>query len=141
MIGVQAAFLANAAQGDPSGLVSSLGGFIDTLFGPQLPVRQQVWLVGRLTVDEEDAIAAHNVVVLVEHQDGTEQVARIDIPLPGATVDRVAQFDHEMPIGVPLAVLLPLEFRRLGVYLVRIVVDGDEIWSQRLKIKTTVPQL
>jgi hypothetical protein len=141
VIQVQAAFLANAAQGDTNGLISSLGGFIDTLAGPQLPVRQQVWLVGRLIVEVEDAGAAHNLAILVEHSDGTEQVARIDIPLPAVPEEAIAQLDHEMPMGAPIVVPLPLEFRRLGIYRVRIVLDGDEIWGQPLKVITTIPQV
>jgi hypothetical protein len=141
VIRVQAAFLANAAQLDPTGLISSLGGFIDTVTGEQLPVRQQIWLVGRLNVEAEDARLPHTVAVIVEHSDGSEQVARIDIPLPAGPEGALAGIDADMPLGVPIVIPLPLEFRHLGIYRARIVVDGDEVWGQSLKIVTTIPQL
>jgi hypothetical protein len=134
-------FLANAAQADQTGLVSVLGAFIDTVQGPQLPVRQQLWVVGRLTLEPEDTTLPHPLAIIVEHSDGTEQVARIEIVLPSAPPGSLDQFDADLPLGFPLALLLPLEFRRVGIYEVRLVLDGDPIWTQALRVKTIIPQM
>ncbi len=141
MIRVQAAFLANAAQADSTGLISALGGFLDTVGGAELPIRAQIWVVGRLGVDRDDALEAHALAVTVEHSDGSEQVARIDIVLPAVSADAIRQLDPEMPVGAPITLPLALEFRRVGIYTVRILVDGDEVWSQPVRVMTTLPQL
>ena len=54
MITLQAALLSNAASQEATGLISMLGAFVDQVAGPQLPIRQQLWVVARLLLEEED---------------------------------------------------------------------------------------
>lgn len=141
MVRVESAMLANAAQLDATGLVSVLGGFIDRIAGPQLPVRQMVTLVARITVDMDETAVPHSVSIIVEHIDGTEQVARIDSALPAGEPAVLANLDPDLPIAAPIVVPLPLEFRRLGLYAFRLVVDGEELWNHQARVVTTLPQL
>jgi hypothetical protein len=137
---LQSAFLANAAQLEQTGLLSVLGAFIDSVAGPQLPVRQQIWVVGRFEVTIAEASVAHPVSVIVERADGTEQVARMDVVLSAADELRLATFDPDLPIATPLVAPMPLEFRRTGLYLVRIVIDDVEMAALPLRVGTANPQ-
>jgi hypothetical protein len=141
MIRLQSALVANAAHLDQGGLISVLGGWVDTVTGPQLPVRQQLWLVARLLLEPEDFDAAHTITILIEHSDGSEQVARVDASTPPGPPPVLGPFDPAMPIGAPIVLPIPLEFRRLGLYYFRLRIDGDEVWSSPLKVQTSLPQM
>lgn len=69
MARLQTAVLCNAASVEASGLVSMLGAFIDTVSGPALPVRTQIWIVARLLFEEADVGVDHTFEVLVEPVD------------------------------------------------------------------------
>jgi len=118
---VQNALLCNAAEVDPRGLVSMLGAFVDQIGGTDLPVRGQLWLVARVVLGPADD-GGHAFVVEVVGEDG-EQVTRIDGsfqgPAPGSSTDR------DLPEGGNLVVPLALEFRRAGLYEVRLLLDGE----------------
>lgn len=139
MIEVQAAFLSNAASVEANGLVSLLGAFVEVINTPQLPIRHQLWFVARLTVEEEDMDSPHSVVVTVENSDGTEPLARIEGSAP-ALVER-GMLDPDVPTGMPVVIPMFLEFRREGLYYVRLVVDGEMMWEGRLKVRRLLPQI
>jgi len=125
---------------DSSGLVSVLGAFADRIQGPELPVRGQLWFVARLELEERDFDQTHVFVVAVQHSDRTEQVARLEASaFTGHPIE--GQFDPEMPLGSNLVVPLPLEFRRLGIYEVSLVADGEPIWSCPLRVDTSLPAI
>jgi hypothetical protein len=139
VITLQAALLANAASLEASGLISILGGFVDAVAAPQLPIRHQIWLVARLIAEPEDMNDPHAFVVTVDHSDGTEQLARVE-----ATTNAQPQMDGidpDLPIGMPVVMPLFLEFRRLGLYHVRLVLDGETVWEAPFKVRTLLPQL
>jgi hypothetical protein len=143
VITLQAALLCNAASQEASGLISMLGAFLDRLQGPQLPIRAQLWLVARLLLEQDDTRSPHAFVIIVEHTDGTEQLARVEATSPAAP-DVQAPLgvpDPDLPIGAPLVVPLPLEFRRRGLYVVRLLVDGEQLWEGRLSVQAQLPQL
>jgi len=133
--------LCNAAHLDTTGLVSVLGGWVDSVAGPQLPVRSQLWIAARLTIEPSDVTTPHTLQIVVEHASGDEQVARVDAGLPPGTPESIEGIDPEMPIGIPVVVPLPLEFRRTGRYLVRLIVDGERLWESPIKVLTTFPQV
>jgi hypothetical protein len=139
VITLQAALLANAASLETSGLISMLGGFVDAVAAPQLPIRHQIWLIARLIAEQDDMSEPHALVVTVDHSDGTEQLARVE-----ATTNAQAQMegiDPDLPIGMPVVMPLFLEFRRLGLYHVRLVLDGELVWEGPFKVRTLLPQL
>ena len=141
MIRVDSAFVANAAHLEANGLVSVLGAWVDGIAGPQLPVRQQLWFVARLTLESLDAETAHTFTLLVEHSDGSEEVARIETGAPPIPRSALDQLDPDLPIAVPMVLLMPLEFRRVGLYYFRLRIDGDLAWSSPLKVRTALPQM
>lgn len=141
MIRVDSAFIANAAQLEPSGLVSVLGAWVHNVAGAQLPVRQQVWFVARLWLERDDAEAAHTFTVLVEHSDGSEQVARVEVAASPQPAEAFDQIDPDLPISAPIVMPLALEFRRAGLYYFRLRVDGEELWSSPLKVHSVLPQM
>lgn len=132
--------LCNAASVDQSGLVSILGGFIDRLAGPQLPVRGQLWLVARFDWEEADFDSQHTVTVRIERLDDGEQIARVDgtsvaeRPPPGA-------IDPDMPIGWNIVIPVAVEFRRTGLHRVSLSVDAEPRWDTLLKVDTQLPQV
>ena len=140
MIRLQSALLANAAQLEPSGLVSLLGGWIDSVAGPEMPVRQQLWVVARLTLEPDDVKVAHTFRLVIEHSDATERVATFDTSIP-PNAGPVDQIDPDLPLAIPLVLPMAAEFRRPGLYYVRLIVDGDELWSNTLKVRTVLPQV
>jgi hypothetical protein len=139
VIRLQAAVVANAASVDATGLVSMLGAFVDTVNAPSLPFRQQLWVVARLLLDEEDRAQPHTTTLVVEHSDGTEPVARIEAAMQPTPDGRT--FDPLMPVGAPVVFPLQLEFRRRGIYVVRLVVDGEALWETPLKVRSAIPNL
>ncbi len=118
---VHNAMLCNAAEVDPRGLVSMLGAFVDQISGGSLPIRGQLWLVARVVLSAADD-GEHGFQVEVVGRDG-EQVTRVDGtfagPPPGPGTD------PELPTGGNLVVPLALEFRRAGIYDVRLGLDGE----------------
>jgi hypothetical protein len=125
---------------DSSGLVSALGAFADQIVGPQHPVRGQLWLVARFIVEDDDFDQAHVFIVTVDHNDGDEQVARFEAT---STTPRPAPetIDRDMPLGANLVLPMPLEFRRDGLYHVSLRIDGDAVWTSRLKVRSLLGQL
>ena len=133
---VDAAYLANAAYVDPSGLLSVLGAHIEIVNAPQFPWRSQLWIVARLRVEEEDAGDAVPIAVIVEHDD-TERLARVD---GTATVlAHPASADPDLPVSFQIVMPLQLEFRRAGLYHVKILYNGDEVVDQLLKVRSILP--
>ncbi|MGH9078202.1 MAG: DUF6941 family protein [Acidimicrobiales bacterium] len=130
------ATLAHGAQ-DVAGLVSMLSGFIEAVSGPQLPLRQNLWLVSRLEVDTDELGQAMLVVVRVEHSDG-EQLARVDANL---VAQRSPAYSVELPVGVNLVVPLSLEFRREGLYRVTVSADGEVLGGAALVVSAQLPAL
>jgi hypothetical protein len=137
MPSLQTAFLCNAASPDANGLVSVLGGFVDKVSALQLPVRSQIWLVARVVLDEADRKSQHVVVIQVDHTDGTEQVLRVE----GTQPPQMGDFDPDLPVGALVILPMALEFRRVGLYNVSLIVDGDRLWECPLKVETQLPQL
>jgi len=132
---VQNAILCNAAEADPRGLVSMLGAFVDQISGPQLPIRGQLWLVARVVLTAADD-GEHGFVLEVHGRDG-EQVTRIDGSFQGQP-PAMSQ-DPEMPTGGNLVVPLALDFRRAGIYDVRLLLDGVRRWELPLKVRLAAP--
>jgi hypothetical protein len=139
VITLQAALLANAASLEASGLISVLGGFVDAVAAPQLPIRHQVWLVARLLAETDDMTSPHAIVVTVDHSDGTEQLARVEATTNAQP--EMSGIDPDLPIGMPVVMPLFLEFRRLGLYHIRLVLDGETVWEAPFKVRTLLPQL
>ena len=125
------ALLCNAAEVDPRGLVSMLGAFVDQIVGPSLPIRGQLWLVARVILHPADD-GDHAFQVEVVGRDG-EQVTRVEGtftgPPPGTSED------PELPTGGNLVVPLALEFRRAGVYDVRLLLDGEPRSNLPLRVR------
>lgn len=139
MATVQAGFLCNAASTESSGLVSVLGAFVDTVTGPQLPVRHLMFVVVRLMLEPEDFDTAHAFGFEVVHSADGEVVARVDGGAPPQP--RPTNVDPNLPSGVILSLPMSLEFRRVGIYTVNFRLDGDVAWSAPLKVQTSLPQL
>jgi hypothetical protein len=123
-----------------TGLVSVLGAFADQIVGPQHPVRGQLWLVARLILDDADFDDAHVIIVVVEYQDGKEQVARFEA-MTGTPRPTPGSFDPDMPFGANLLLPMPLEFRRDGIYTVSLRIDGEVAWSAPLRVSTQLGQM
>jgi hypothetical protein len=132
---VQNALLCNAAEADPRGLVSMLGAFVDQIGGTELPVRGQLWLVARLVLSAADD-GGHAFVVEVVGQDG-EPVTRLDGSFQGPPPGLGA--DPDLPQGGNLVVPLALEFRRAGLYEVRLLLDGEPRAELPLRVLVNPP--
>jgi hypothetical protein len=103
----------------------------------QLPWRTQLWIVARLAIEEPDEGPAVPVAVIVERRDDNERLARLDF-----TVSVVAQppgSDPDLPVTFQLALPLPLEFRRDGLYRVKLLYNGEEVVDQLLKVRSILP--
>lgn len=131
------ALLCNSAL-EHGGLVSVLGGGLDFVSGPQLPMQMVLTLVTRIVWDEEELGHPQVLRVLVEHAEDGEQLARIDgsaVPArgPGSAPD--------LPVGNTLVQALPLDIRRAGRYRVSITINGEALVELPLTAETTLPQL
>ncbi len=135
---LQSAFLANAAQVDQSGLVSVLGAFVEVANAPQLPARHQLWLVARYALEEGDAGPAVPLALIVEHTDG-ERLLRIDATFPVS--DTPPNRDPEIPVTVQLVLPFALEFRRQGLYHVRLLYNGEQILNLPLRVLQALPTI
>jgi hypothetical protein len=139
MARLQAGFLCNAASVEGTGLVSVLGAFIDTVLGPQLPIRQQLWVVARFETEPADLDQVHTVSIVVEHSDG-EQLARIEgTTRLGAPPSGAA--DPDLPMGFQIALPLLVEFRREGLYSVKLRLNGDEVLRRPMKVRALLPSM
>ncbi len=132
---VQNALLCNAAEVDPRGLVSMLGAFVDQISGAELPVRGQLWLVARLVLGAADD-GGHAFVVEVVGEGG-EPVTRLDGSFQGPPPS--GNSDPDLPQGGNLVMPLTLEFRRAGLYEVRLLLDGEPRAELPLRVRLTTP--
>jgi len=133
---VQTAFLAHAAHLEANGLVSTLGSFVELVGARQLPVRMPLWFVARLTIEEGDEGPAVPVAVIVDHDDG-ERLVRIDGTLNVS--GRPQGADTDMPVSFQVVMQVQLEFRRAGLYHVRLKYNGEEVVDQLLKVRQEFP--
>jgi hypothetical protein len=139
MAKLEAAVLANSAL-DHGGVVSMLGAFVSRVGGPEFPVRSQLFFVGR--VQWEDADYGTHVVMLlrVEHSLDGEQLARFEATMFVDPEFRTAPgVDPQMPIGSNLVLPLFMEFRRAGMYLVTLTVNGEPLAELPLKVEVAIP--
>jgi hypothetical protein len=132
---VDAAYLANAAYVDPSGLLSVLGAHIEIVNAPQFPWRSQLWVIVRLLVEEPDD-GDVPIAVIVEHDD-TERLLRMDGT--ARVLAHPPTADPDLPVSVQIVLPLQLEFRRDGLYHVKVLFNGEEIVDKRLKVRSILP--
>ena len=119
---VDYALLCNAAQVDvATGLVSILGGGLDRVGAPQLPVNILVTVVARIVWSEQDLGSEYPFRVRVHHEDD-EELARVD---GTQTPTRTDGMDQDFPVASLIVLTLPLQFRRAGRYYVEIRVNDE----------------
>lgn len=128
---LQTAVLCNAATVEASGLVSMLGAFVDSISGPALPVRHQLWVVARLHLFPEDISVDQVIEIEVVAQEGGATLASLNgvvraEPTPG--------LDPEMIAGAPIVVPLAVEFPAPGMYHVTFKLNGDLLWDAPLRV-------
>jgi len=137
MASVEFSILCSSAL-EHGGLVSILGGGLDRVSGPQLPMQLVVTLVTRIIWDERELGHPQILRLLVEHAEDGEQLARIDASaVPGRAVDAPT----DLPVGNVLIQPLPLDIRRAGRYRVVVAINGEPLAVLPLIAETTLPQL
>lgn len=137
MASVDFAILCSSAI-EHGGLVSILGGGLDRVSGPQLPMQLVVTLVTRIIWDEAELGHPQILKLLVEHGDDGEQLAKID---GSAVPNRVPGSASDLPVGNVLIQPLPLDIRRAGRYRVIVAINGEPLATLPLIAETTLPQL
>ena len=137
MASVDFAMLCSSAL-QHGGLVSILGGGLDRVSGPQLPMQLVVTLVTRLMWDESELGHPQILRLMVEHGQDGEQLAKID---GSAVPTRAPDAATDLPVGNVLIQPLPLDIRRAGRYRVTIAINGEPLAVLPLIAETTLPQL
>ncbi len=117
------------------GLVSILGGGLDRVTAPQLPIQVIVTLVARVVWTDEELGQPHVVRFSVEHADG-EQLVQVD---GSALPTQVPGTRSDIPVGQLLIQPLPLEIQRAGHYKVTISLDGQHLAELPLLVEPTPP--
>jgi hypothetical protein len=110
--------LCNAASVEQSGLVSMLGAFIDTITGRELPIRQQLWMVARLLLEEGDEGVDQTIEILAEPVELDDAVVVPTAPLARISgtirAERTPDVDPLILSGGPIVLPLALEFPKTG---------------------------
>lgn len=120
------------------GLVSILGGGLNRISGPQLPMQLVVTLVTAVVWSEDELSRPHVLRILVQHAEDGEQLARIEgsaVPMRSSTAP------DDLPVELLLIQALPLDIRRAGRYLVTVAIDGENLAALPLIAESTLPQL
>ncbi|MDQ6840368.1 MAG: hypothetical protein M3137_19045 [Actinomycetota bacterium] len=128
--------LALGAQ-ETNGMISMLSGYVESIQGPQLPIRNHLFGVARLHVDEAEMGEPIVLVTRVEHADG-EQVARVEVSIV-AQVGPDASPD--LPHSVNLVFPLDLEFRREGLYRLTLTGAGEVLGEAPLRVTAQFPTM
>lgn len=137
MASVDFAILCSSAL-EHGGLVSILGGGLDRISGPQLPMQLVVTLATRIIWEDGELGRPQVLRLLVEHGDDGEQLARIE---GSAVPNRRPDAPRDLPVGSVLIQPLPLDIRRAGRYRVVVAINGEPLAVLPLIAETTLPQL
>lgn len=122
---------------ESNGMISMLSGFVESIQGPQLPIRNHLFGVARLHVEEAELGQPIVVVSRVEHADG-EQVSRVELTI---VAHAGPDYTGELPHGVNLVFPLDLEFRREGLYRLSLTAAGELLGEAPLRVAAQFPAM
>lgn len=118
-------------------LISMLGAGITSIQSSALPIQAALWMVARFYWEREECGIPQVLSVRVEHEDGERLIDQAFPVTPFAPPDGALMEAFEQRVVLPL----PLVVRRLGQYMVRVVVNGDTVHELPLVVLSEMPPI
>ncbi len=134
------ALLCDAAK-EYNGLVSILGGFVNIMNVPVLPVPAPIWYAARVGFTAEEQLVERREILVRARDPEGQTLAEVRAHLQRDEI-RAAQAASQAPeiaAGVNVVFPFPFTIASEGVYWVDLIVDGVSLSSLPLRVNLLQP--
>ena len=133
------AMFCHSAVAHQNGLISILDGGVDRISATALPTRVPLWFAARISWDIDEAMKTHRFEISTASESGDERVANVEGTLPPNPA--AESISAPARAATFIVVPYPLEFRRSGLYVCTLRVDGNPLALLQLAVDAPVHDL